>query len=92
MTGVLFDAGAKINVRANGQTLLSRAIYNGHDAIIDDLLERGADLDQATREGASPLFLAAGMGNTSLVRRLHAAGHGGGYQWKLGARVRRALG
>ena len=74
VTGVLFDAGAKINVRANGQTLLSRAIYNGHDAIIDDLLERGADLDQATSEGASPLFLAAGMGNTSLVRRLHAAG------------------
>ena len=74
MTGVLFDAGAKINVRANGQTLLSRAIYNGHDAIIDDLIERGADLDQATSEGASPLFLAAGMGNTSLVRRLHAAG------------------
>ena len=74
VTGVLFDAGAKINVRANGQTLLSRAIYNGHDAIIDDLLERGADLDQATSGGASPLFLAAGMGNTSLVSRLHAAG------------------
>ena len=36
VTGVLFDAGANINVRANGQTLLSRAIFNGHDAIIDD--------------------------------------------------------
>ena len=71
---MLFDAGANINVRANGQTLLSRAIFNGHDAIIDELLIRGADLDQATSGGASALFLAAGMGNTSLVRRLHAAG------------------
>ena len=74
VTGVLFDAGAKINVRANGETLLSRAILNGHDAIIDELLIRGADLHQATGRGATALFLAAGMGNTSLVRRLHAAG------------------
>ena len=71
---MLFDAGAKINVRANGQTLLSRAICNGHDAIIDELLERGIDLGQSTGGGASPLFLAASTGNTSLVRRLHAAG------------------
>ena len=72
----LLDAGANVNVRGNGQTLLHRAIANHHLDIIDELLARGCHVDGRgeNRGGASPLFLAAGMGLDALVRRLHAGG------------------
>ena len=34
------------------------------------LIEKGADINKATDDGATPLFMAAGMGNEAAVRAL----------------------
>lgn len=62
----------------NGNTLLSFAIYFGHDGMIETLLRRGVDLSVTNNKGSNPLHLVAAGGNQpgTLARldRLIAAG------------------
>lgn len=61
-------------VRAVGQTDLSAAAANGHDAILWQLLAAGADVEQPDAEGRSALMLAAANGEHSSFAPLLNAG------------------
>jgi ankyrin repeat protein len=60
--------------RAAGQTPLTMAVEKGDQAMVDRLIEWGAEVDVADRDGMTPLKLAARMGRPDLIRRLCAAG------------------
>jgi hypothetical protein len=57
-----------------GHTPLTVAVEKGNEAMVGRLLEWGAEVDVANRDGMTPLKLAARMGRPDLVRRLCAAG------------------
>ena len=54
----------------NGSTALHAAAATGHAAVVEALLEAGANPQAAGRTGASPLQLAAAMGHVAAVRAL----------------------
>ena len=69
------DAGVPFTLtNAAGDSLLMLAAYNGHPAIVRDLLARGADPDQANDRGQTPLAGAVFKGHTDVVRLLVDAG------------------
>ncbi|RMG95704.1 MAG: hypothetical protein D6705_12990 [Deltaproteobacteria bacterium] len=72
----LIEAGARLDepCEPEGRTALAWAAAEGHLAVVDLLLGRGADPNAADREGHTPLHLAAEAGAASVVRRLLAAG------------------
>ena len=39
----------------------------GHKSVVSELLAAGADKDEATKDGATPLYVAALNGNTEVV-------------------------
>jgi ankyrin repeat protein len=59
---------------AAGQTPLTMAVEKGDEAMVGRLIEWGAEVDLANRDGMTPLKLAAHMGRPDLIRRLCAAG------------------
>ena len=71
---ILCEAGADLNAQNNlGETVLylSRNEQGSEsEAILDFLLERGANPNIASLDGATPLDLAARMGQTQAVRSL----------------------
>ncbi len=57
-----------------GKTALLLAAEKGNLAIVEALLRRGADVDQASIEGVTPLMAASYAGAAPVVKRLLAAG------------------
>lgn len=60
----LVGAGARIG------DALHAAARNGHEEIVNDLLERGAPTSTKDVDGCTPLHIAAGQGNTDMVQAL----------------------
>jgi uncharacterized protein len=71
----LLDLGLPIDtIDAQGCTALLRAAGGGHRAVVEVLLNRGADSKLAARTGATPLSAAVSMRQVAIVDRLLAAG------------------
>jgi ankyrin repeat protein len=84
MTRVLLAAGLDTDVSCPGYPLLSRAALNGDPALVELLLERGVDIDEAIKPGAfewnpfegdklqgwTPLMFAAAEGKPEIVEVL----------------------
>jgi len=68
----------KVDVNApqgDGATALHWAAFNDDVAMADLLLQAGANVNAATREGAiTPLFMASTNGNAAIIERLLKAG------------------
>ena len=64
--------GAIINLRNNnrGETALFRATWDGHDAVVQTLLQRGAPVDKTDTQGRTALIAACNTGNESIARKL----------------------
>lgn len=77
---VLLAAGADVNAKSPaGWTALARAAYNdetdhGYVEVVEMLAEAGASLDERIFFGITPLMLAAGGGDASVVEWLINAG------------------
>ena len=53
-----------------GQTPLSWAAENGHEAVVKLLLEKGADVECKSNDGRTPLWWAAEKGHEAVVKLL----------------------
>ena len=70
-------AASRLQVEATSDfsnTPLLYASREGHAAIVAMLLERGADVRRAKRNGETPLLLAAEAGHAGIVRLLVSRG------------------
>jgi ankyrin repeat protein len=73
----LVDLGFGVDTMdAQGCTSLLRAAGGGHRAVVELLLERGADPQRAAHTGATPLSAAVSMRQGEIVDRLLQAGAG----------------
>lgn len=64
----LLKIGAFVN--KDSEELLSWAAKNGHEAVVELLLEKGADLESRNNIGRTPLSLAAEKGHEATVKLL----------------------
>ena len=73
---MLLDAGADVNGAEpkTQQNALMWAAAEGHTAVVDLLLQRGANAKAATKSGFTPLIFAAIKDDAASVKRLLAAG------------------
>lgn len=73
------ERGAIINLRNNdwGETALLRATWNGHNAVVQTLLQRGALVDKTDTLGRTALMVACFTRQESITRKL----------WDKGARL-----
>lgn len=69
-----FGAAAAPHTWSDGTDALMEAAALGSDAVLDDLIERGADVDRVDDSGATALHHAAGHGNRHAIDALVAAG------------------
>lgn len=58
----------------NGFTALMRAVEEGKEELVQELLDAHADTEIGVEEGYTPLMLAAYRGSTSIVQKLLQAG------------------
>jgi hypothetical protein len=67
---LLLEKGANVNSKGStdGQTPLSRAAQNRHEAVIQLLLERKVDIDAKDRNGQTALYVASGNGHEAVVQ------------------------
>ncbi|KAL7962115.1 hypothetical protein V8C34DRAFT_311341 [Trichoderma compactum] len=65
----------KIYVQGSGRTPLSWAAKNGHDTVVNLLLEQGAEIESKDNGGQTPLSLAAENGHEAAVRLLIEKGY-----------------
>lgn len=76
VVAALLDKGASVNaVNRFGENALLQSMVRGGDVAIASLLiQHGADVNHAGKNGVIPLFLAAGGNRADLIERLVAAG------------------
>jgi len=79
MCELLRKHGANVNAsltrkNASGWTALHYATVNGDTKLVKYLIWRGANVNKATAEGSSPLFLAKSGGYDDIVKILRNAG------------------
>ena len=68
---LLLEKGAELETKDKyGQTPLSWAAGNGHEAVVKLLLEKGAELETKAKYGRTPLSWAAGNGHEAVVKLL----------------------
>jgi hypothetical protein len=60
--------------KKDGMTPLITASMMGHGAVVDVLLDEGADVEAVGSNGASALMIAASMGHTDVMKKLLDAG------------------
>ena len=71
MVKLLLENGAELEKEdKNGQTPLSWAAENGHEAIVKLLLKNGAEVEKEDINGRKPLWWAAGNGHKAVVQLL----------------------
>ena len=71
------DRGGDVNETSfskQGHTFLMQACVQNHEALVCELIRRGADLDYKGRVGKTALILAATFGNDGCVSQLLRAG------------------
>ena len=73
---MLMIAGAQVNAREswNGQSALQWAAAEGHGAVVEALIEGGADIRARSNAGTTPLMFAVRKGDMASVNALLAAG------------------
>lgn len=73
---LLLLAGAQVNAREswNGQSALHWAAAEGHGAVVEALIEGGADIRQPSNAGSSPFLFAVRKGDMRTVQAFLAAG------------------
>ena len=59
-----------INIACKGLTPLARAADEGNDAVVDMLINAGADMQKSTDDGETPFVLAVTRRNTKVVKLL----------------------
>ena len=64
----LVEAGAEVDFY--GWAPLLYAAYNGHTAIVEYLLKRGADINAKTENGLTALFFASRFGHIEIIKVL----------------------
>lgn len=71
-TLMLINQGAIINMqeKENGCTPLVLAVKKAHPKVIDVLLEKGADVNKATKFGYTPLIVSAELGLMKVTQKL----------------------
>jgi ankyrin repeat protein len=79
MCELLRDHGANINAEltgrnASGWTALHYAVFNGDTELVEYLIKHGANINKATAEGSTPLFLAKMEDYGEIARILRDAG------------------
>ncbi len=87
VASLLTSNGADVNLRKkDGSTLLhiSRLMRRGNAAIIDQLIQRGANIDLVNDKGRSALFVASQDGNIDAVHSLIQGGADVNLSDKLG--------
>ena len=69
---MLLEAGADANkaFSKNGCTPLQVAVHCGHLAVVEALLEAGADVKVTNNDGVSALSIAVCGGKAAIVKRL----------------------
>ena len=70
IVGDLLSRGANADHKMNGIPILSLAVVAGDDAMVELLLERGAESALESDDGATPGMLAMSLGRSELARRL----------------------
>ena len=72
----LIQQGMNIDVELNsdGDTPLTKSIFNNQTHIALWLIDNGADIEKALKNGRTPLITAAGCGNVQVVDALLSAG------------------
>jgi len=72
------DRGADAHIARtdNGSSSLYAAAAEGHLSVVETLLDRGADVNQARidNDGATPIFIAVCQGHLNVVQLLVARG------------------
>jgi ankyrin repeat protein len=73
---VLLAGGAKPNTQESmgGQTALMWAVAKHQNAVVDELVKNGADVNLASKTGFTPLMFAAQQGDAASVHILIGAG------------------
>src|SRR5262245_5883198 len=73
---LLLLAGARVNAREswNGQTALHWAAAEGRGAVVETLIELGADIHQQSNAGSTPFMFAVRKGDVRSVKAFLAAG------------------
>ena len=72
---------------SRGRTLLMHASANGHERLVEMLLQRGAALDLQDSDGDTALMSATFCGHPAIVRRLLRAGASTGLRDKHGGKT-----
>ena len=71
---VLLEAGADVETKIEGETMLFFAIGHGLADMVEVLLKHGANVSAVTSYGYTPLMVAAFYGHTDIVAALLEAG------------------
>lgn len=70
MARLLLRFGARINVRLEDTSALDFAVYRGKRALVELLINAGADPDIQSKKGRTPLMIAAAKGKNQIVKFL----------------------